>query len=282
MGIKSLIAGTIHPAAYVFLGNAINIKNTFESFHFDSAINTRPIDVYNNTIQYFTTKNADLVLKNIGEQFMHIDLGNIKSSITSSFFDHGLEWQSAAAWGATSTIVNMVLKKFPGIKHHEYLRLSLATVIGAGMTIAGYQYALGEDLPLNHFLEIAYKVALIGIPLQVLNRASQGGLNFTYASAEKIASLVKGSCAFGLATLKFFAWEGPEKIRPTERQRVNPHQEEDSPQEPPSAPAKGRGRVSGTIRRAATMPAPSTQPPPRSASPSPEPQTEKDESSDSD
>jgi len=281
MGIKSLLAGTIHPAAYVFLGNTINIKNAFESFQFDSEINIKPIDIYNKTLQYFSTENAEHVLKNIGEQFMQVDLGNIRSSVKSSIFDHAVEWQSAAAWGATTTIAHMVLKKIPVIKHHEYLRLSLAAAIGAAGTIAGYQYGLEQDLPIHHFLEIAYKVALIGIPLQVLNRASQGGLNITYASAEKIASVVKGSCSFGLATLKFFEWKGPEKIRPAAPARRAPDPASDpsagSGSAPPAAPSKGKGRGRDAIRRAATMPAPSTQT--RSASPSPEPET-KSESSD--
>jgi len=274
MGIKSLITGTFHPAAYVFLANAINVKDAFKSFHFDPEISIKPTEIYNQTISYITSGNATNALTRIGKQFQDIDLGNISSSIKSSFFDHAVEWQSAAAWGATTTIAHMALKKVPGIKHHEYLRLSLATVIGVGMTIAGYQYALEQELPLTHFLEIAYKVAIIGIPMKVINCAGQGGLNFTYASAEKIASVVKESCAFGLATLEFFEWKGPEKIRPQNPRRSTPPPETGDLQISQRAPSENQ------MPRAATMPARSP-PPQRSSSPSPE-RKAKNESPDSD
>lgn len=279
MGIKSLLAGTIHPAAYVFLGNAINIKNAFGSFHFDSEINIKPIHIYNQTMQYFTSENVAKTLTNVGEQFMHIDLGSFSSSIKSSFFDQCFEWESAAAWGATTTIAHMALKKVPVIKHHEYLRLSLATAIGAATTIAGYQYGLEQDIPINHFLEIAYKVALIGIPLKVLNLGGQVGLNLTHASAEKIASIVKGSCALGLATLKFFEWKGPEKIRPPAPAQRVPDPADDLPSDREPAAAKGKGRGRDGLRRAATAP-PRSAPQPDSPSPSPERKTQS-ESSDS-
>ena len=171
-----------------------------------------------------------------------IDIFSTFDAMQKTWQSHNLEILTAAAIGATSTIINGILKQTPGIKNSPYLRLAASIGLGTAAVYVGGQ-ELGFKVDPQKIIDIAIRIAIVGGCTKLIIKTTQLGFKGIRGSSDTIATGIRKICNFGIAVTEIFNWgslpQGPAGRKKFDRDSF---EAVDSPEPPPAAAAKSDGR----------------------------------------
>ncbi|NGX37137.1 MAG: hypothetical protein K1000chlam2_00289 [Chlamydiae bacterium] len=235
-GPRRLVNNAFFPAAYVAIGHLSKIESKLPTISWADITNLefsfKPKDIPNIFFEKLETFKDSFMSHNTTSA-PTVQSGNFFAntyqSLSSSFStleNHAYEIGTAAAIGATATIVNAILARTPGIKHWPKTRLVTAIALSTAGVMAGAKFGLGQDIDPQMILNIAIKVGIIGAGAKVAVLTTRTGFQIIRGSTNFISWGIQHTCnglIFVANRLDWGSWpKGPAPSVPKKEMKKKP------------------------------------------------------------
>ena len=229
-GPRKLINNTVFPAAYVAIGHLLKIQEKLPTISWDNITDLKFNYGPKNITDFFLEKleslkdhfpsNSTTLFPN-GTVLNGDFFSNAQQSF-SSLQNHYYEIGTAAAIGATATIVNAILARTPGIKHWPKTRLVTAIVLSTAGVMAGAKFGLEQDINPQMILNIAIKVGIVGAGTKVAVVTIRASCKVIRGSTDIISRVIRKACngvIFLTNRLDWGSWPTGPNHSPSEKQK---------------------------------------------------------------
>lgn len=187
-GIKRLGSNTVYPAAFVVAGTIA--KEGYQSIA--ANLQGSPLDTAKAVLDKWahsayaslTVENAkslaggatDLT-KSVGRSVYNLAPEGSVKEIATTLSKYNVEIGTAAAIGASATLIDAVLKKVPKINHFGAVRVITSISLASAAVYAGANFGLEHKIDPKLLLDIAIKVGLVGAAWKVASKVTSFGFS---------------------------------------------------------------------------------------------------------
>ncbi len=179
-GIKRLGSNTVYPAAFVVVGNYVRgcYQDTAAKLPTAKAV----LDEWaQSAYASLTVENAkslagsavDLT-KSVTTSLSNLSSESVKT-IATTLSNYDVEIQTAAAIGASATLIDAVLKRVPKINHYGAVRVATSISLATAAVYAGANFGLNRKVDPKLLLDIALKVGIVGAAWKVSTKVASFG-----------------------------------------------------------------------------------------------------------
>ena len=208
-GPRRLFNNAFFPAAYVVIGHLTNVEKMFPTISWEnltngiSSFNSKEMgEVALTKLQECTdlfTRNSPIApLVNGSEPIENIDYFSLaQNSFTAgcdTLRNHSLEIGTAAAIGATTTVVNAILAHTPGMKYWPKTRLVTSIALSTAGVMIGANWGLEQDINPQTIINIAVNVGIIGVEVKAVLIATRCTFKVIRSSTDLISLVIRKSC----------------------------------------------------------------------------------------